>query len=87
VPADLEARGTGKRLAEDQAGSVVESFESLGVELLESALLAPRLGLGAFGQASPRGSMAEYAVQPAARDKRCVGGCTHLLSFLALLII
>lgn len=50
VAAELEAAGSWKRLAEDQASPVVESFERLGVELVDAALLAPGLGCGGFGR-------------------------------------
>jgi hypothetical protein len=88
VPANLEASRPRKRLAKDQAGSVVESFERLRVELVD-ALLTPGLGGVAFGRPPSRGSLAKNAIQPAARDERCVGGWTaqRLSPFLGLLTI
>jgi hypothetical protein len=66
VPAQLEPRGPGKRLTEDQASPVVESFESLSVQVVDSLLLAPWLGRGDIRRpASPR-VLAQDAVQPAA---------------------
>jgi hypothetical protein len=38
VAAGLEAARPRQRVAEDQAGAVVESFESLGVEVIDAAL-------------------------------------------------
>jgi hypothetical protein len=66
VPAQLEPRGPGKRLTEDQASPVVESFESLGVQVVDSMLLTPWLGCGDIcWPPSPR-VLAQDAVQPAA---------------------
>jgi len=73
VPAELEAAGAGEGLAEDQTGSVVESFEGLRVELVQSALLAARLGRGAFGRPAPGGSLAKDALQAATRDEFGLG--------------
>jgi hypothetical protein len=79
VPAQLEPRGAWERLAEDQAGPVVESFKSLGVELVRTALLTAWLGRDPFRGPTPYW-LAIYAVQPAARDEFRVLWCaTHLL--------
>jgi hypothetical protein len=51
MPAELETPGALQGLAEDQAGPVVESFERLGVELVD-ALLAPGLGGAGFDRPS-----------------------------------
>jgi hypothetical protein len=75
----LEPRGPGKRLAEDQAGPVVESFESLRVELVHTALLTAGLGCGGFGRPTPY-RLPIYAAQPAARDEfRVLWYATHLV--------
>jgi hypothetical protein len=66
VAAKLEAAGAWKRLAEDQAGPVVEGFEYLGVELVDAAPLTSGLGTASFGQAPSPGSLAKDAIQPAA---------------------
>jgi hypothetical protein len=66
VPAQLEPRGPGERLTEDQASPVVESFESLGVQVVDSVLLAPRLGRGDVRWSPSPGVLAQDAVQPAA---------------------
>lgn len=88
MPAELEAPGPGEGLAEDQAGPVVEGFKGLGIELGRGALLAPWLGACSFGRPASGGSLAQNAVQPAARDESCVRGWgAHLLSFLSLLSI
>jgi hypothetical protein len=52
VPAKLETAGALQGLAEDQAGPVVESFERLGVEIVDAALLAPGLGGAGFNRPS-----------------------------------
>jgi hypothetical protein len=89
MAAGTEAAGARKGLAEDQAGAVVERLEDLGVELLEAAALSPGLGVGAFRRPTPGGSLANDAVEPAARDELRVPWCiTHRLSpFLGLLTI
>jgi hypothetical protein len=51
VPAELETTGALQGLAEDQAGAVVESFERLGVELID-AVLTPGLGGAGFDRPS-----------------------------------
>jgi hypothetical protein len=66
MPAQLEPRGPGKRLTEDQAGPVVESFESLGVQVVDSVLLTPRLGRGDIRRPPSSRVLAQDAVQPAA---------------------
>jgi hypothetical protein len=50
VAADAEPAGALEGLAEDQASPVVESFERLGVELVDAAALAPGLGCAGFGR-------------------------------------
>jgi hypothetical protein len=66
VAVSSEAPGAGEGLAEDQASPVVESFESLSVQVVDSLLLAPWLGRGDIRRpASPR-VLAQDAVQPAA---------------------
>jgi hypothetical protein len=62
----LEPRGPGKRLTEDQASPVVESFKGLGIQVVDPMLLAPRLGRGYIGGSPSPGVLAQYAVQPAA---------------------
>jgi hypothetical protein len=80
VPAQLESPGSGKRLAENQAGSVVESFEGLRVEVVYRVLLAPGLGRRGVRRPPSHGVLAENSVQPAARDEfRVLGGVTHRL--------
>jgi hypothetical protein len=66
VAAELETAGALEGLAEDQASPVVESFEGLGIELIDAALLTPGLGCVGFGRPSSRGSLAKNAIQPAA---------------------
>jgi hypothetical protein len=51
VPAELEPAGALQGLAEDQAGPVVESFERLGVELVDG-VLTPGLGRVGFDRPS-----------------------------------
>ena len=51
VAAELETPGALQGLAEDQAGPVVESFERLGIELID-AVLAPGLGGAGFDRPS-----------------------------------
>jgi hypothetical protein len=51
VPAELETTGALQGLAEDQASPVVESFERLGVELVD-AVLAPGLRSAGFDRPS-----------------------------------
>ena len=51
MPAELETSGALQGLAEDQAGPVVESFERLGVELVD-AVLTPWLGGAGFDRPS-----------------------------------
>ena len=51
MPAELETTGALQGLAEDQAGPVVESFERLGVELID-AVLTPGLGGAGFDRPS-----------------------------------
>ena len=53
MPAQLEPPGPGKRLAQDQASPVVESFKGLSVELVHGVLLASRLGCRGIGGSSP----------------------------------
>ena len=87
VPAELETPGARQGLAEDQAGPVVESFERLGVELVDRSARA-RAGWRWLRPALLRGSLAKNAVQPAARDELCVGGwAAHRISFPGLLTI
>lgn len=79
MPAQLEPRRAGKRLAEDQASPVVEGFKSLGVELVRTTLLTAWLGRDPFRGSTPYW-LAIYAVQPAARDEfRLLWCATHLL--------
>jgi hypothetical protein len=66
MAAELEAAGARKRLAEDQAGTVVEGFERLGIELVNAAPLTPGLGTTTFRRSPSRGSLAKNAIQPAA---------------------
>ena len=51
MPAELETTGALQGLAENQAGPVVESFERLGIELVD-AVLAPGLGGAGFDRPS-----------------------------------
>jgi hypothetical protein len=51
VPAELETSGALQGLAENQAGSVVEGFKRLGVELVD-AVLASGLGCAGFNRPS-----------------------------------
>jgi hypothetical protein len=87
VAANGEATRAREGLAEDQASAVVERLEYLGVELLEAAALAARLGVGAFRRPTSGGSLANDAVEPAARDELRVLWCiAHWRSpFLGLL--
>jgi hypothetical protein len=88
VAAEGEAAGTRQGLAENQAGAVIERLEDLRVQLLEATALAPGLGVGTFRQSTPRGALANDAVEPAARDELGVLRCAHRLSpFLFLLTI
>jgi hypothetical protein len=66
VPAQLEPRGSGKRLTEDQAGPVVESFKSLRIQVVDSVLLTPWLGCGDISLTPTPRVLAQDAVQPAA---------------------
>jgi hypothetical protein len=70
-----EPPGPGKRLAEDQASSVVEGFECLRVEVVDGVSLASGLGRGGIRRAPTDGVLAENAVQPATRDEPRVLGC------------
>jgi hypothetical protein len=89
VPAQLKPPGTGKRLAEDQASPVVESFKGLRVEVVDGVPLAPRLGGRRIRRPPTNWVLAENAVQPAPRDELRVLGCiAHRISpFLGLLTI
>jgi hypothetical protein len=89
VPAQLETRGTGQRLTEDQASPVVESFEGLRVEIVDGVSLPPWLGCRGIRRPPTGGVLAENAVQPAPRDElRALGCVAHRLSpFLGLLTI
>lgn len=79
MPAQLEPRWAWERLAEDQAGPVVESFKCLSVELVGATLLTAWLGRDPFRGPTPYW-LAIHAVQPASRDEFRVLWCaTHLL--------
>jgi hypothetical protein len=68
MPAQLEPPGPRKRLAENQAGAVVESFKGLRIELVDGVSLASRLRRRGIRR-SPTHRATKHAVQPAARDE------------------
>jgi hypothetical protein len=85
VTADLEAPRPGKRIPQDQTGSVVDGFKGLGVELVDVLSLAPRLRGAAVSRSPSSRVLAKDAVQPAARNELRVLGLAHNISFLVFI--
>ncbi len=90
VPAQLEPPGPGKRLAENQAGPVVEGFEGLRVQVVHPVLLAAGLGRRCIRRPPSNGVLSEHAVQRCrARANLVCSGASliELAPFLGLLTI